>query len=83
MKLRVISLALLVLVAFCVQISVPAAQQSAHADPKSVFMDARRALAHGDYAAAKRGFTEVLKMDPRSECARNRLEFGARILPEA
>ena len=68
-------------------------QSASAANPKAAFDQAARALAAHDYAAAERGFREVLKLDPRSGAAytnlgvvymrTNRLDSAISALQEA
>src|ERR1017187_9392735 len=45
------------------------AQQPPAPDPRAIFERAQQALVRKDYAAAERGFREVLRLDPRSAAA--------------
>src|SRR5947207_972247 len=44
-------------------------ERSRPQEPKTLFEEAQRALAAGDYASAEKGFREVLKLEPRSAAA--------------
>src|SRR2546422_3381501 len=59
------------LISFLVLLATPGlrTEPSRPQEPKTLFEEAQRALAAGDYASAEKGFREVLKLEPRSAAA--------------
>src|SRR5438093_11196527 len=59
------------LISFLVLLATPGlcTERSRPQEPKTLFEEAQRALAAGDYASAEEGFREVLKLEPQSAAA--------------
>src|SRR5947207_11189302 len=59
------------LISFLVLLATPGlcTEPSRPQEPKTLFEEAQRALAAGDYASAEKGFREVLKLDSQSAAA--------------
>src|SRR5437867_12472558 len=59
------------LISFLVLLATPGlcTERSRPQEPKTLFEEAQRTLAAGDYASAEKGFREALKLEPRSAAA--------------
>lgn len=64
---------LILLIFFALTAQRQSASLSRHPDPKLLFDQAQRALAAGDYSTARKGFDEVLRIDPKSAAAYSNL----------